>query len=249
MSLRSEEMAHFLYQEAKEKIIHMIETGEFKPNEKIMTERQLAEMLQYKRMTIKKAVDSLVEDGVLIKKRGAGTYLVEREHSKRFEIGDDSPLSLTQSIRIKGMTSSSFVESFKLIYNDEKLMKIFSDYFEFYELVRVREADGEAVSIQKAYFPFRLFKDAHRYDFTHLSLYDYMDYKSKKPVHLKKRLKAYRVNEDPLFDYLHAKEGEYVLCFEYFGYTENNELVEYTQSFFETSKINFKMDMDYYVVP
>jgi GntR family transcriptional regulator len=237
-------MGNFLYQEAKEKILALIEEGIFKPNQKFMTERELAEKLGYNRMTIKKAMNALVEDGVLEKRRGAGTFLTEYGHSSRFNIGDKSPISLTQGIRTKGMTSSSFVESFQLIYYTPKLMEIFPEYYEFFELIRIREADGKPVSIQYAYFPFRLFKDAHRYNFSQFSLYDYMEYKNKRPVKFKKKLAAFRVEDEELFSKINARAGEYILRFEYYGYTAHDELVEYTEAFFDPNQINFTTEIE-----
>lgn len=235
-------MGKFLYQEAKEEIIKLIQSGLFKPNEKIMTERELSSLLGFNRMTIKKAISSLVEDGVLFKRRGSGTFLLGNVTSNRFEIGDEAPVSLSQGIMVRGMSSSSFVESFKLVYDLPDLMAIFSDYFEFFELIRVREADNEAVSIQRAYFPFRLFKDAHRYDFSQFSLYDYMEYKNKRPIKFRKRFFAKRVENDQILEKLGARPGEYVLCIEYLGYTEQDELVEYTQSFFDPEKVNLAIE-------
>ena len=238
-------MGKFLYLEAKRKIVEMIQGGDFGSNDKILSERELADILGYSRMTVKKAIGSLVEDGVLYKKRGAGTFLSNEGHSNRFEVGDESPLSLTQGIRIKGMESSSFVESFKLVYDDPELMAVFPEYFEFFELIRVREANEDKVSLQIAYFPFRLFKDAHRYDFGSFSLYDYMEYKNKRPVKFKKQLYASRVEDEKQFSKINMRPGEYVLCIEYCGYTDQNELVEYTKSFFNPEKITFNVETDY----
>lgn len=236
-------MGKFLYQKAREEIISLIQDGEIKPSEKIMPERELSELLGYNRMTIKKAINSLVAEGVLMKKRGAGTFLLGTDSSNKFDIGDEAPISLSQGIKVKGMTSSSFVESFKIIYDTPELMTIFNEFFEFFELIRVREADSEVVSIQKAYFPFRLFKDAHRYDFSQFSLYDYMEYKNKRPITFKKKFFARCVEEDMKLEKIGARVGEYVLCIEYLGYTEQGELVEYTQSFFDSNKVNLAIEI------
>lgn len=46
-----------------------------------------------------------------------------------------------------------------------------------------------------------------------------------------------------------ARAGEYVLCIEYLGYTEQNELVEYTQSFFDSNKVNLAIEIPRWLVP
>ncbi|MDT2753875.1 winged helix-turn-helix domain-containing protein [Enterococcus pseudoavium] len=85
-------MGKFLYQKAREEIISLIQDGDIKPSEKIMPERELSELLGYNRMTIKKAINSLVAEGVLMKKRGAGTFLLGTDNSNKFDIGDEAPI-------------------------------------------------------------------------------------------------------------------------------------------------------------
>ena len=53
-------MGKFLYLEAKRKIVEMIQGGDFGSNDKILSERELADILGYSRMTVKKAIGSLV---------------------------------------------------------------------------------------------------------------------------------------------------------------------------------------------
>ncbi len=48
-------MGKFLYLEAKRKIVEMIQGGDFGSNDKILSERELADILGYSRMTVKKS--------------------------------------------------------------------------------------------------------------------------------------------------------------------------------------------------
>ncbi|WP_125582840.1 GntR family transcriptional regulator [Lacticaseibacillus suibinensis] len=236
-------MTNFLYKEAKAEIVQLIRSGVVDSSGKIPSQRELALRLGFSRMSIKKAIDSLIADNVLVAKRGDGTYLISDNQSKALDIGEESALSLSESIKLKGLSSESLIKSFKLIYDDQYLMKLFPEYFEFYELIRVRKADNRAVSLQKAYFPFRLFKDAHRYDFSNLSLYDFMEYRGKRPVTFKSTIRAVRVTDELDFSELNVRSGSHVLGVDYLGYSATGELVEYTQSYFNPDSIQFKVSV------
>lgn len=67
-----------LYTEVKEYILKKIEEQEYKPGCKIPPEREFTEKLSASRMTIRRAVDELIQEGILIKKKGkgvSGTYV------------------------------------------------------------------------------------------------------------------------------------------------------------------------------
>lgn len=146
--------------------------------------------------------------------------------------------SISQDIKINDMLLEDKIVSFRLLYDYEN-----SKFKEnrVYELIRLRKTSQGLLSLQKAYIPFNLFEDAHRYDFSNISLYDYMAHKGQKPVYFEKKLRFIKPTKE-LCNYLQTEKEEYLYYFEYFGYTKNDELVEYTQSFFKQDSIaiNFK---------
>jgi GntR family transcriptional regulator len=64
-----------LYSQIKSALLDAIQTREFKPNEKIPGETDLEEFFGVSRMTIRKAISELVEEGILVRKQGKGTFL------------------------------------------------------------------------------------------------------------------------------------------------------------------------------
>ena len=125
------------------------------------------------------------------------------------------------------------------------LTKLFPNYTEFYELIRIRKYDDIAFSIQKAYFPFRLFEDAHRYDFSKISLYDYMGYKNLRPDLFHQRIRTCQLNADPLLKTFKNDHNKLVLNVEYLGYTRPDCLVEYTKSYFDADQVDFRVELPY----
>ena len=63
------------YQQIVNKIIDDIGTGLLEPNEQIGTEEELAEEFSVSRVTVRRAIDDLIEKGYLEKKKGKGTYV------------------------------------------------------------------------------------------------------------------------------------------------------------------------------
>ena len=53
----------------------LIEDGEWKPGDKIPSENELCDKFEVSRMTIRQAINNLVEQGYLYRKRGIGTFV------------------------------------------------------------------------------------------------------------------------------------------------------------------------------
>ncbi|MEE1274075.1 MAG: GntR family transcriptional regulator [Olegusella sp.] len=65
-----------LYQQVMEKIKRGIESGAYATGEKIPSEAELSEMYSVSRITVRRAVEELVEQGLLTKRQGKGTYVI-----------------------------------------------------------------------------------------------------------------------------------------------------------------------------
>lgn len=66
-----------LYKQLKEKIKEQIRNGTFPIGGRIPSEMELMAMFQVSRITVRTAIGELVEENVLIKQRGKGTYVSE----------------------------------------------------------------------------------------------------------------------------------------------------------------------------
>ena len=64
-----------LYLRLKALIQGAIQDGSLNANDALPSEREIASMLDISRVTVRKALAELVEDGVLTQKRGSGTFV------------------------------------------------------------------------------------------------------------------------------------------------------------------------------
>lgn len=104
-----------LYIQLQDIIIKKIEEKKYLPGEAIPSERKMAETYGVNRMTVKSAINKLVEQGYLIRKLGAGTYVAQRDYKKidlsyMDEITGNS--GVTAMLTRSGMETSSKVLGF-----------------------------------------------------------------------------------------------------------------------------------------
>lgn len=75
MRVLLKESAAPLYYQVKQFIIDQIKTGNYPINQAIPTESELQQMLLVSRTTVRQAINELVTEGYLFRKRGVGTFV------------------------------------------------------------------------------------------------------------------------------------------------------------------------------
>src|SRR3954467_15933923 len=81
-----------LYQRLQDALRRAIESQLLKPQEALPPERDLATDFRISRITVRKALDGLVAEGLLIRRQGAGTFVadrVEKQFSKLTSFTED----------------------------------------------------------------------------------------------------------------------------------------------------------------
>ena len=68
------------YYQIKQTIKNWIVNGEFNPGERLPSENALAEKFNVSRLTVRQATVQLVQEGLLISKRGEGTFVTTDHH-------------------------------------------------------------------------------------------------------------------------------------------------------------------------
>lgn len=68
-----------LYHQVLEEMRRRVETGEWAKGSKVPSERQLAELLGVSRITVRHAVRLAVEEGLVVQRRGVGTFVGSRD--------------------------------------------------------------------------------------------------------------------------------------------------------------------------
>lgn len=70
------------YHQIKEYLLENIRSGAYQPNQAIPPERELAATLGVNRMTVRRAIEELMYEGLLTRKKGSGTFLTQAKRTK-----------------------------------------------------------------------------------------------------------------------------------------------------------------------
>lgn len=67
------------YQHVKNYVLSRIESNDMKPHERVPSESELTELLEVSSITVKKALSDLVNEGIIYRVRGKGSFIAKRE--------------------------------------------------------------------------------------------------------------------------------------------------------------------------
>ncbi|WP_250673683.1 GntR family transcriptional regulator (plasmid) [Paraclostridium ghonii] len=216
-----------LYYQLENIIRKRIEEGIYKVDDKIASERTLSEELNISRMTVSKAINNLVEDGVLYRKRGQGTFVSENkiEFFPGFK-------GFTEIIENKGMKPSSKVVSQSVIIPDRHLcekLKI-SENQKVIFTQRLRLADNQIINLEKSYVPYYVCSKLLEVDLSVQSIYKVLNSEGHKPSTAEQEIQAI-ISDDELSKLLHINVNDPVLKRKRITYSKNIP-IEYTISYY-----------------
>jgi GntR family transcriptional regulator len=146
-------------QAARDRLLAEVAAGTLAPGERLGAERELAERLGVSRSTIRAALGDLERRGVIRRARGrAGGIFVA---ARKVERDLTSLASLPAYLRRQGFESDARVLSTASVAADAEIAAALdlAPDAPVLEVVRVRLADGEPISLERASFPGERFPD------------------------------------------------------------------------------------------
>ena len=144
-----------LYVQLKESIRSSIVNGELKFGDKIPTELELSEEHKISRITVRKAIEELVEEGYLVKRQGKGTFVNKRKIERKIV----HFLGFSDACKANGMKASSKVIKKEIIQPtsmDKKMLQLDDGDAVIY-VQRVRYADDSPIMIENNYFSYKTY--------------------------------------------------------------------------------------------
>ncbi|WP_270164963.1 GntR family transcriptional regulator [Paenibacillus sp. SYP-B4298] len=162
-----------LYHQVKEFLRNEIQTHRYRPDELIPSERELSEEFEINRLTVRQAINELVQEGLLYRQRGVGTFVstpkIEQPLARLTNFSTDM---LNRGI-VPGaqVVSSMIIKASKLVATQ---LQIDTDT-EVLELVRVRTANGEPMALERSYLIYAKVKPLYGMNMENESLYQMLE--------------------------------------------------------------------------
>jgi GntR family transcriptional regulator len=173
-----------LYMQLQHTLRAAIQSGVLAADTAIPAERNLAEDLEISRITVRKAVDGLVEEGLLVKRRGAGTFV-----TRRFEKNFSTLSSFSEDMLARGRVPRSkwLSKAQGIVAPEEALSLGLSPGSEVCRFVRIRYADGTPMALEYTTLPAFCLPPLNQIT---SSLYAALELTGHRPVRALQRLRA-----------------------------------------------------------
>lgn len=149
-------------------------SGEYKPQDQLPLEKELEQEYGVSRITVKRAYDMLVDEGLVIKQRGRGTFVKDIEGEMSF--------LLQKSRQVSGFSSNypqdkikTHVLKFEVVQPSKQVCKklnIEKDQWVYY-FIRLRCKEKQPMVIEYTYIPIDLIQGITE-EILEQSLYDYI---------------------------------------------------------------------------
>jgi len=210
--------------EIRKKILN----GEYKVNTQIPLEKELCEAYKVSRITIKKAIDQLVLEGLVVKRRRAGTFVKgvadegdgEGLHQMNglFRTGDKINL-ISEVLKLEIILPPAEVAE-KLMLSKEEFV---------YDIIRYRHNGKSWAVIEYTYMPINLIPGITK-SVLEKSVYHYIEHELKLRIQSGHRIVRAIPPRELEKKYLNMKETDPVLEIEQVGFLDTGVPFEYSHS-------------------
>jgi GntR family transcriptional regulator len=150
---------------------HKIEDGEWSPYQTIPSERQMEEMYNISRTTIREAIAILIRQGYLFREQGKGTFVAPQKLQKSML----DLTSFTEDMRARGFEPGQKILSLGRVKPPVKVLQALELPLEtesLFRTERIRLADGKSIGLQTSYLSLPNGEDISREELEHIgSLY------------------------------------------------------------------------------
>lgn len=144
-----------IYKTISEQIRDLVNSDIFKIGDSLPSEKILAIQFNISRMTLRKAVEQLIVEGLLIRKQGSGTFVKRKEFSPK----NRSLNSFTEQMSRLDQQDNNHVIQFQIMSPPPTIaqqLQIGRNEMVYY-CQRVRYTDTQPRMIEDSYLPVRLF--------------------------------------------------------------------------------------------
>lgn len=218
-----------LYERIQENLIELIDNNILQAGDPLPSERQLSQYYDVNRMTVRQAIDGLVQKGLIQRRHGAGTYVSEQKPLQAFT---PTVTGFSQRIREAGLTPSSRLLQRSVIVPEPVIAHRLGLQPEHQVMLikRLRLVDNEPLMVETSYLSYDLFPRLLTEDLESQSLYQVLE-----------RLYDVRIREtehtlEPTLTtpyealHLNVQPQQPAMLVRVLAYSENHQPIEFSKS-------------------
>jgi len=225
-----------LYRQLQRALKDAIDQRILGPEDALPAERDLAVEFSVSRITVRKALDGLVADGLLVRRQGSGNFV-----SGRVEKNFSMLTSFSEDMRARGRTPRSIwlKRSVGAVTPEESLTLRLSPGTPVFRFHRLRFADDAPMALEYATVVATALPSLESVE---TSLYEALERSGNRPVHALQRLRAVLLTSDQA-KLLKATVGDAGLLVERLGSTRDGRAIEMSQSYYRGDTYDFVAEL------
>ncbi|MBP2622329.1 GntR family transcriptional regulator [Streptococcus oricebi] len=210
----------------------------WKIGQRLPSERDLAEHFEVSRMTLRQAITLLVEEGVLERRVGSGTFVASTRVQEKMR----GTTSFTEIIKAQGKTPSSQLISYRrTLPSKQEVEKLgLKKTDNIIRMERVRYADQVPVVYEVASVPEKFIKNFKKEEVTShffqtLQAHGYKIGKSQQTIYA-------RLAKEQIAQYLEIPKGQAILGLTQISYLDDGTAFEYVKSQYVGERFEFYLE-------
>lgn len=159
-----------LYAQLIDLLVEKIKAGELKEHDKLPSERELCEIYDISRTTIRQAMVELENEGYIYKEHGKGSFVAHQTYTQSLV----NMYSFTDEMRKLGKNPRAEILSFSNVAASLKVAKKLhlKEDEKVYEIIRLRLADEEPIIYETTYLPVNDFPGLNQVDLEFSPMYE-----------------------------------------------------------------------------
>ncbi|MGE4610386.1 MAG: GntR family transcriptional regulator [Paracoccaceae bacterium] len=223
------------YLQLRKNLAHAINSGALEPNFPLPSEREMAEIADVSRVTIRKAIKVLVDDNLVVQHRGSGTFVAPP--IQKLEHSLSRLTSFTEDMERRGKTSESTIilaDVFNPSPDEIFALGLMSGQM-IARIERLRCADGQPMAIERSSISSDVLPHPENVS---QSLYDILDEQNLRPVRAIQKISATILNNEQA-ELLNANVGGPALKITRTGYLESGRAIELTVGIYRGDAYDF----------
>jgi len=227
------------YVKLRQRLEFGIGTGVLEPNSSLPPEREIAELTDLSRVTVRKAIQELAREGLVEQRQGSGTFI--REQVAKVEQSLSSLTSFTEDMAKRGMdTTSKWLERgvFAPTETEASVLGLAKSE-DVARIYRLREAGGYPMALERASLPLDILPNPLEVT---TSLYEVLSRLGKRPVRATQKISAVNLAAKEA-SLLGVAEGDAGLSIERTSFLETGRAAELTRSLYRGDAYDFVAEL------
>jgi GntR family transcriptional regulator len=227
------------YTQLRRRLQDAITHGVLAPNASLPPEREIAEITGLSRVTVRKAMQALVDKGVIIQKQGSGSFV--RDNTVKVEQSLINLTSFTEDMAQRGMDTSSVWLERGIVRASAREVDVLGiePGASVARISRLRVAGGRPLALERATLPLDLLPNPLEVE---TSLYEVLARDGHRPVSALQRFTALNLGAEDA-ELLEVPAGAAALSIERTSYLGTGQVVEFTQSIYRGDAYDFVAEL------